>query len=579
MLVPLAPHRSGKRAMSNESPPPPQLRDDAEAQLARTPPCEAPTRSAAELLHELQVRQIELETQNEALRQSLVTLEESRDRYVDLYEFAPVGYLTLSREARIAAINLTGATLLGDDRQTLLHQRFTRFVVAEDQDQWRRHFLHAVQPGGKQTCELRLRRCDGTLFAARLDCLCTRSGGAPALRIAVTDISAYKQAQQSLLESQERFHSFMTHSPIASWIVDAEGRYQYVNPTYYKIFGVPATDMIGKRISEVYPPGLAAKYLHNNQAAIDAWQPIERVQPGMRADGSEGEFLVIEFPIRDASGQPMLCGNALDITERRQAVTRLHAANQRLESLAADQAAHLRELAFGLTFAEQRERDRLYELLHDEVQPLLVAARLSLSGLSARTPPEDLLRVATEASEHITQVIQVARTLSRQLNPPLIRERGLNPALEALCHWVKDNHGQEVALTCAPEGEPEDLAIRLLCFNAVRELLLNVTKHAGCAQVTLTLRVVDRDILRITVADRGSGFDPNTITRGSGLAGIERRLGMFGGSLQIDSRPGEGTVTTLSVPIRPVTAAKSAPGRDTPRREKGKRDAQDTDCG
>src|SRR5271165_6351903 len=79
-------------------------------------PAPAPTRSADELLHELQVHQLELEMQNDELRRVQTALEESRDRYLDLYELAPVAYLTLTRETRIAAINLTGAALLGEDR-------------------------------------------------------------------------------------------------------------------------------------------------------------------------------------------------------------------------------------------------------------------------------------------------------------------------------------------------------------------------------------------------------------------------------------------------------------------------------
>ena len=250
-----------------------------------------------------------------------------------------------------------------------------------------------------------------------------------------------------------------------------------------------------------------------------------------------------------------------------------------LESLAREQAAHLRDLAADLTRAEQRERDRLQELLHDEMQPLLVATRLSLSGLNPRTAQEDCLRVAAQACEHLSRVIQMARSLSLRLSPPLIRERGLNAALESLCGWVKDNHGLEVDLSGAPDAEPDDMTLRLLCFNAVRELLLNVTKHAGTARVTLTLRRVDPDTLRITVADRGCGFAPAAVTSGSGLAAIGRRLSMIGGTLRVDSRPGEGTVATLSLPLRPITAAGGAPGRRDRRKGQGERDAQDTDRG
>lgn len=356
-------------------------------------------------------------------------------------------------------------------------------------------------------------------------------------------------ARQALIESEARFRAFMTHSPMASWIVDIDGRYQYASPIYYRMFQVPTADLVGKQIGEIYPPTLAEKYLASNRAAIKAGLPVESIQPGVLPDGGLGEYLVVKFPIRDTNDRQLLCGMALDITERRQTEAQLRDANARLQGLAAAQAAHLRELAAELTRAEQRERDRLYELLHDDVQPLLVAARLSLSSLGSHTPQADCLRVTAEACGHISRVIEVARSLSLQLSPPLIRERGLRPALESLCRWVRDNHGLEVILVSESDVEPQEMELRLLCFNAVRELLMNIVKHAAIECATLTLELLDTAGLRVTVVDHGVGFDPAIISSGSGsgLAAIERRLNMFGGSLRIDSVPGQGTRAAFTV--------------------------------
>lgn len=425
----------------------PQLRHAAEAELKRAPASAAtPAQSTAEILHELQVHRIELEMQNETLRQTQIALEESRDHYVDLYEFAPLGYLTLTRDGLITTINLSGAELLGSERKHLLQRRFSLYVAANDQDLWHEHFLHAWRQGGKHRCELSLQKVGGAPFFASLDFLLTTGSRAvPMLRIALTDI-----------------------------------------------------------------------------------------------------------------------------TERRLALAQLSAANRCLEILSAGQAAHLREIAAELTHAEQHERDRLHERLHDTVQPLLVAARLSLSSISLKTTAADSLRIASEACAHISQIMQMARDLSLQLCPPLIREGGLHAALESLCHWVKTNHALNVELSRAPAAEPDDMAIRLICFNAVRELLMNAVKHAATAQVRLSLRCVDRDRLCIVVADHGSGFDPRLLTQGSGLAAIRRRLDMLGGALQIDSHPGHGTVATLTIPLHSIHDAEDA------HRNRENNDAQDT---
>jgi len=187
---------------------PRQSRDNAKGELTHAPSAKMLTRSTDALLHELQVHQIELEMQNETLRQSQEALEESRDRFVDLYDFAPVGYLTLSDTGLITEANLTGATLLGEERGKLLLRGFASFVVPEERQRWQRHFLHALTHGGKQTYELTLQRRDGTIFATCLDCLpAAASDAATTLRIALTDISERKQLERTLQESRAELES------------------------------------------------------------------------------------------------------------------------------------------------------------------------------------------------------------------------------------------------------------------------------------------------------------------------------------------------------------------------------------
>jgi signal transduction histidine kinase len=161
---------------------------------------DAPARcNAEELLQELQTYQTELEMQNDALRESQCALEQSRDRYVDLYDFSPIGYLTLTRSALIAEINLTGAVLLGKERSKLLQRRFVPFVAAEERERWDRQFVAAMRGVARQRLTVMLCRADGTRFHAQLDCL--RIGaehGTPVLRIALADISDAVRRQAEL---------------------------------------------------------------------------------------------------------------------------------------------------------------------------------------------------------------------------------------------------------------------------------------------------------------------------------------------------------------------------------------------
>ncbi len=149
----------------------------------------------------------ELEMQNAALRQELTALEQAHDRYLDLYEFAPVGYLTLSAEGIIEEINLTGATLLGRERTALLQHCFSACVAPTDRDAWMRQFDSVKRHAAPRSVELALQRGDGSEFPAQLECAPQKvlrgaitGGGSDraALRLVLFDISERKQNETVL---------------------------------------------------------------------------------------------------------------------------------------------------------------------------------------------------------------------------------------------------------------------------------------------------------------------------------------------------------------------------------------------
>lgn len=162
-----------------------------------------PVEKIQKLVHELQVHQIELEMQNEELRQAQAELGESLDRFNDLYDFAPVGYLTLDPEGTVLEANLRLATMLGVERQKLIGRKFTRFVARNEQDTLYLHRRATLEGTVRQSCDLVLHRPDGTTFAARLECIGIRNTGAPAhsCRCAILDITERKRAEDALAHS------------------------------------------------------------------------------------------------------------------------------------------------------------------------------------------------------------------------------------------------------------------------------------------------------------------------------------------------------------------------------------------
>jgi PAS domain S-box-containing protein len=172
------------------------LRAEAEAMVGSLSPAET-AQPAEILLHELLVHKVQLEMQNEELRRAYSALEEARDRYIDLYEFAPVGYITINREGLISEINLTGSALLGVERIKLINRRFSKFVASQDRDLWHRLFMNMMEHGNdeKQEFSLEMTSADGSLFYAHFDCLRRETlDTPPMLRVALTNISKLKLA-------------------------------------------------------------------------------------------------------------------------------------------------------------------------------------------------------------------------------------------------------------------------------------------------------------------------------------------------------------------------------------------------
>ena len=232
------------------------LRDDAEGQLTRTPKnsSDLKEKTPGQLIHELQVHQVELETQADELRRAQLALEESRDQYVDLYDFAPIGYLTLTDKALITEVNLAAAILFGVDRKKLVNDRFRRFVAQKNLEQWDQNFVNVLHQEEKQAFTLTLKRGDGSVFPARLEgVLASSCDGATTIRLAFSDISDIWQIE-ALAESEKRLKSYIENAPDGVFIADETGRYLEVNPAACRITGYKKEELLAMHIPDLLPP-------------------------------------------------------------------------------------------------------------------------------------------------------------------------------------------------------------------------------------------------------------------------------------------------------------------------------------
>ena len=242
--------------------------------------------------------------------------------------------------------------------------------------------------------------------------------------------------------------------------------------------------------------------------------------------------------------------------EREQACKQLRSDNQALEIRVAERTVQLQTMAAQLSVAEQRERHRLAQLLHDDLLELLVGAKHNTDVLRDRPHDQKQDPYLQQVDELLDRSLDSLRSYTAQLSPPVLYEGSMGDILEWLAGWMWKDHDLAIQVDADPQANPQSEEIRIMLFHTVQELLWNVLKHAGTRNARVTLARREPEQVEITVTDKGIGFDP-TVKLGQGRFGtslslsiLRQRLEMLGGRMDIHSIPGEGTQVTLQAPTR-----------------------------
>lgn len=315
------------------------LRQAAEVQLSQAPTAESLVHSNEKLLHELQVHQVQLEMQNEELRRIHLALEEAHDSYVDLYEHAPVGYLTLTHDGLIDKINLTAVQLLGPDRRKLLSRRFSTLVAPKDGDKWYLFLSNVMKCNERQNIELTLKRCDNTEIAVQLDCLCINS----MLRVTLTDITKIKQSEAALHEAEtialisaERIQTAKVQEEALNRLqkitsqlpgmafqfclhVDGSSHCSFASEAIHEIYRLSPEEVradASKLLTIIHPDDYDGVIAAMQKSAYDL-SPFSYEYRVKFDDGTERWLMGNSTPQRKANGSTLWHGFVTDITKRK----------------------------------------------------------------------------------------------------------------------------------------------------------------------------------------------------------------------------------------------------------------------
>ena len=335
-------------------------------------------------------------------------------------------------------------------------------------------------------------------------------------------------------EVKNQLHSFIEFAVDGIFSINSAGYIVTANSKACEMSGYSAAELLTMRFGPLFE-GEATGAL-----------AIEEVLSNGGSDGLEkilirkdGRHIYVELTSKKMPDGTLQCFMR-DVSARK---------TMELERL--DFNTHMNNMAIEVSFAEERERNRIAGELHDQVGPNLLLSALKIDQLQVRLADTSYDSELDAAKNFITQAIGDIRSLTFQLRPPILASAGLEAALKWLAQDYEQLYGIHVKLQQGATPIPLEYGVRVTMFQAVRELLQNVVKHAAAEHVTITIGK-NSGVLAVTVEDDGTGFpalgNDAKHSNSFGLFNIQQKVNYLGGQLQIDSLPGHGTRILISVP-------------------------------
>lgn len=333
--------------------------------------------------------------------------------------------------------------------------------------------------------------------------------------------------------SDDIYKTIFEAAPDGVLVADPEGVVVEVNPALLDLFGYQRDELVGASVDVLVPDALRDHHVRNR--ARYGRSPHARAMGaglqlrGRRKDGSEVPVEISLSPV-EGEGGTWVIAVVRDIAERQR----------------------LRDFGAGALRASEEERQRIARELHDDTAQRLATLLVRLRILERSGYESEWRETVGNVREGIKDCADGVRRIARGLRPPELEDAGVVAAVRAHMRTVADGSGVAVALDAEPVDPLLSPDAKLVLYRIVQEAVSNALRHARAGRVEVVLRG-EPDLVRAVVADDGTGFVPESLKRsdlgGLGLIGMQERAAMVGGRVDIESRPGEGTRVTVSIPI------------------------------
>jgi PAS domain S-box-containing protein len=479
-------------------------------------------------------------------------LKEAEHRFQSLFDDVPLGLFRVTRDGNIVDANPALVEMLGyPDRKSLAAVKAVDFFAEPEE---RCATLKLLKRSGIiRSFEARLHRRNGTIIWAEVNARAVRNvtNQVAYYEGSLEDITARKEAERSLRESEARKGAILNSALDAIITIDDHGRINEFNPAAEKMFARNRASVLGQDLADlIIPPSLRDKHRRGLERYLAVGQgPLlgKRIETtAMRADGKE---FPVELSINRVhlEGPPLFTGFVRDITDRRRAEKQLR-----------DSREQLRALAAYLQSVREEERTHIAREVHDELGQTLTALKMDLAWLDKRmaeiSDSGDLEQFEAKIRElpgRVDAIIATVRKIATELRPPVLDDLGLEAAIE----WQIQEFEKRTGIKCRYTGNSKHMDLgqdrATAVFRIFQETLTNIVRHAEATQVNIHMRE-EGDKLVLEVQDNGRGMTGRELSgsRSLGLLGMRERATMLDGEVNIIGRQGKGTTVGVRIPMQ-----------------------------
>jgi PAS domain S-box-containing protein len=521
-----------------------------------------------ELEKRVEERTANLKATNEQLKREIAErkqfekmLKESEEKYRLLSEASAEGIYQVDASGHYIFMNEAYAEILGYERKELLGKH-SRTVIPEDEMERAFKIPEDINLGNTSRGEFTVKHKFGHKIPVYYSMVPQiNQGRITGYTGTIIDITERKRSEEAFKKTKDHLDNIIESSIDSIIVSDSEGKITRVNRAFLELTGYKKEEIIGHDWYDFTPGDVGTYELITGELleiTEDYFYETKRILEKLYEEGKienretylvrkDGEVVLVENNISFLYGEKGAIGGVgiiRDISERKATEKRLLEHQEQLKSLTSQ-----------MTLTEEKERKSFSDYLHDQIGQQLFVLKLRMGTLQNYISSNEASKTLADSLEIIEQIIKDTRSLTFELSPPILYQLGLEAALDWLTEQVHKQYG--IIVTFEDDGEEKlmDDDVKIILFQAVRELLTNVAKHAQSQKATVSIQK-DNGHIRICVEDDGVGFTPalkqvaKDESKGFGLFSIKERLDHLGGNMEIVSKAGLGTQATLIVPLK-----------------------------